>query len=435
MDTLETASARTRAADDEVLRLTAIRDRVEGAKERIGRGGLTAGILDAAGVGDWGDAPHQCRSVAFACRLCRSEESLSAFRELVLHIEAHAGKVLHYRPHQGQPSFLLALQRLSELHEFWRQPPSAWRPKTGPAPLQFAHLVRFLLEPEQAESFHRDVFDGSPSSWARLWFGHFSRDFHGDPVHPRPLTMTKRMAYHFLAAPEPFDCIRALRWSQVMGFGGRSWLAKALDLTRISWQLWDPEEEEWWAGVIQWLVTQRGLRRNDVTPVLDYVYSQRYGVPKLNLAPRPDFSLKGRTPGALREKVKEWHADLAQLQSLTEVEFPKSGVRPGRYEAMVGGDVGVWTVDQILTSAALYEEGRAMRHCVATYYQQVERGSFSVWSMKLRRGDLLKRAVTIQVKERRIIQCRGRCNRHPRPEERRVLGRWAGENNLKIEKL
>lgn len=33
----------------------------------------------------------------------------------------------------------------------------------------------------------------------------------------------------------------------------------------------------------------------------------------------------------------------------------------------------------------------------------------------------------------RIVQARGRCNRLPNAEERRILGLWARENGLRLE--
>jgi hypothetical protein len=62
-----------------------------------------------------------------------------------------------------------------------------------------------------------------------------------------------------------------------------------------------------------------------------------------------------------------------------------------------------------------------MRQCVGTYLPNIEKGKCSVWSMKARRSDLVRRATTIQpdLGSRRIVRCQGPCNRQPEAEERR----------------
>src|SRR5690348_8311333 len=77
----------------EIRRLEAARAAMVRARQLVAQGrGLTAGVFDTGGVGDWEETPLHIRSLAFACRLCRSPESLEAFRRLVCHAEAHAGR-------------------------------------------------------------------------------------------------------------------------------------------------------------------------------------------------------------------------------------------------------------------------------------------------------------------------------------------------------
>jgi hypothetical protein len=79
--------------DEEARRLEQALAAMERTRDLAAKGHrLSTGIFNAAGVGDWGDAPHYSRSLAFACRVCRSDESLEAFRRVVLPIEAHAGR-------------------------------------------------------------------------------------------------------------------------------------------------------------------------------------------------------------------------------------------------------------------------------------------------------------------------------------------------------
>jgi hypothetical protein len=89
-------------------------------------------------------------------------------------------------------------------------------------------------------------------------------------------------------------------------------------------------------------------------------------------------------------------------------------------------------VNEILDSRALVEEGRAMRHCVATYQGSILRGKCSIWSLQVNRYGDWERALTIELENasRTVVQCRGKCNRYPTAEERHVLARWAAERSL-----
>ncbi len=422
--------------EEETCRLAEARATMARTRELGPRGGhLKEAIFASAGVGDWGDARPYARSIAFACRLCRGPESLDAFRRVVCHLEARAGRILHERCPDGQPNYLLALQQLAERHEAWRQPPEEWRPRSGPAARQFAELLRHLLGAAEADRFTQAVFHLEPTARIRLWFGHLGRGENSRVDAPRNLYLTKRMAYHFMQAPAHYDFIRSLRWCQVFGLDGTSRLAKAIDFTRLAWQLGEAAEEEWWVGVIHWFANHPELDPVHVTPIIDFAYSQRYGEPEIEHPPSPGFSMKGRAPTATLRLVEEWHVDVANRRSIPHAEFHRtSGVKSGRWEIATPAGPEIWTVDEILDTTSLLEESRKMRHCVGSYLPKIQKGKCSVWSMKRRRGEMLRRATTIQLDlgSRRVVQCRGHCNRHPLADERKILKRWAAENGLTV---
>lgn len=418
---------------EEPERLAAVRTAMERAREVTSQGrGMMSGILQAGGIGDWADAPGHLRSVAFAARLCRTPQSLDAFRVLALRVEGHAGQMVHRPVPNGPRSFLLPLQQLAERQERWRRGPEGWRPKAGKPEVQFAGLAGYLLPPAEAKQFQQEVMEARPTRQFATWFAHLDRGANNHPDSPRALYMTRKIAVQLVVAPERYDYIRALRWGQVFGMGGDARLARAIDFARLSWQLWEPPDEEWWAGVILWLVQNPALDRSQVVPIIDFVHAHRYGDPAYDRPPDPTFTMKGRTPLAVLRLMEEWHTELASMKNYQHTEFHPSGFVPGRYEEESSGEPKVWTVDEILDSTALVEEGRRQRHCVATYLERITKGKCSIWSMKVRRGDLVQRAVTIQVNSgtRRITQARGRSNRSLRTDEKKILRQWAQENGL-----
>jgi hypothetical protein len=261
---------------DEMRRLEEAAATMARTRKFAGKGrGLLSAVLDAAGVGDWPDSPPFVRNVAFACRLCRSRESLQAFRRLMRRVEGQAGRLLHRACPDGQHTYVLPLQYLAEQHRRWQQAPEDWRPRTGNAPVQFAHLAGWLLGAEQGTAFRESVFFLPPGARVQLWFDHLGRGENNRPEAPRPVYLTKRMGFCFLQAPPRLDFIRALRWAQVHGFGGNPGLVRAVDYTRLGWQLWEPVDEEWWATVLQWLAGQPALDVDQVAPIVDYVCTRR----------------------------------------------------------------------------------------------------------------------------------------------------------------
>ena len=98
------------------------------------------------------------------------------------------------------------------------------------------------------------------------------------------------------------------------------------------------------------------------------------------------------------------------------------------------GNMRVWTITELLTSRALVVEGRAMRHCVATYGECCARRQTSIWSMQVENQRGRHRVLTIEVDllNRTLCQARRKCNRLPQTVEREVMGRWAAQEGLKV---
>jgi hypothetical protein len=80
---------------------------------------------------------------------------------------------------------------------------------------------------------------------------------------------------------------------------------------------------------------------------------------------------------------------------------------------------------ELLDSAGLHGDGRAMHHCVYTYANRCRRGETTIWSLRLRAGGEEKRMVTIEVDPHRraIIQARTKCNRWPGARSREIIRR------------
>jgi hypothetical protein len=82
----------------------------------------------------------------------------------------------------------------------------------------------------------------------------------------------------------------------------------------------------------------------------------------------------------------------------------------------------VWSFIELSTTNELFEEGRVLKHCVASYYSRCIAGNSAIVSLRLNR----KRKVTIEVNPSRkmIVQVCGLRNRQPTEAEKRIVNRW-----------
>jgi hypothetical protein len=256
------------------------------------------------------------------------------------------------------------------------------------------------------------------------------------------LRLTKAMAHHFTQAPHHLTVIQALRWAQVRGLGGSKTLARAVAGTRLGKVL---ENEEFWESVLHFFVNHFSLDLAQVGPVVDFLQHQRFewregvspnGVLGKQPPPRPDYTMKGRTVSSILRQVDEWHKELGQGTNQPLITWRRAPFKEFR---LVQGDEGernmrVWTITEILTSRALFLEGQAMRHCVATYQKECIRRQVSIWSMHVETQRGQYRALTIEVDlpKKMICQVRGKCNRFPSANERAIIEQWATAEGLKM---
>jgi hypothetical protein len=93
-----------------------------------------------------------------------------------------------------------------------------------------------------------------------------------------------------------------------------------------------------------------------------------------------------------------------------------------------------WTICELLSTRALYLEGEAMRHCVASYGEDCITRRSSIWSMQLANQRGQYRALTIEVDlpTRTICQMSGKCNRMATDRELGIVKQWAAAEGLKI---
>ncbi len=337
--------------------------------------------------------------------------------------------------------------------ELFRSPEDWTPPANMPPKQQFHHLIRHLFCAYPVPTFFDMAwFEGFCEVGAqhRDWFLKIGG---GQNLRRAslPVRLTEKMAHHTLLAPASSTIVGALRYGQTLGLGGSPALAQALVESRLRDILPD---EPFWESVIHFFVNYADGRLGQVSPMIDYLFTQKYGETLQFLpdgevdvcdAPDPAISMKGRKWNALQAQVNAWHEQLARDAQRPKSVWEPTGIGGLTLEAPdPGGQQCYWTVTELLTTNALLIEGREQRHCVFRYANACKNGSTSIWSLRVRGKDGThpKRLLTIEVNNARraIVQVRGRCNLSPAQYRgsgrmqtaRRLLRQWAQQERLTV---
>ena len=386
-------------------------------------------------------------------------ETREAFERLLVRCSAISGlmtvdpAIAHLGPTRGN-TYISALLELARRQGDWLAAPEAWKPDSHNARRQFGTLARRLLARYEVPAFMDAAWFLGIDSGARTqedWFLHIGRGNNirtaGVPIH-----LTKRAAHLFLQAPKELPIEAALRWAQAHALGGDEPLARALLATRLA-EL--QEDEPFWQSVIFFFINNPMLDFARVGAIVDYIHHRRFvpvevlgpdGLPAGLAIPEPGFSMKGRTGIALLRRVEEWHRELAREAKRPPLEWPACGIAGFSWSYRDGAaklDI-TWTIEEILSSRVLQEEGKEMRHCVASYAPSCARGQTSIWTLQVQEGAgaARRRVMTIEVQNvrRTITQARGRCNKAPGEKRASprlsnapdIVRRWAVQQCLTV---
>ncbi len=421
-------------------------DAARKAREAAVRDSLAKGKRDArnpadairrilAGEAEAGSLRPNLRVIhAFAEALRDRRELLPAMERLLLaaHERSDLLRADHVMPQLGHVdanTYVSAVCAMALHQGSWLRPPEDWKPQTHNARRQLASLARHLFAKYPVPVFMDSVWlegRGGEALRRQCWYLHLGA---GKSVREAdvPITLTRSMAHQFLQAPPDVTALEALRWAQVRALGGSTRLFRAIIATRLRT---DFSHDEFWQTVIQFLAGIDLLDPDRVGPIVDYIHARKIA----EGAPEPGFTMKGRSITTLLARVEEWHAELARVRWRAQTRWPRSGFREWSWEEVHGNDRRLWSTHELTTTDELVDEGRAMRHCVATYDRSCSSGRMSIWSLRRKDKAGHWRILTIAVDNglKRIVEARGQFNQSSPQDARAALERWAGAAGLSV---
>lgn len=350
--------------------------------------------------------------------------------------------------HQDAPRFARSLLALSAHRADWIRPLAAWRARSHNAHRQFRSLLRHLIARFEVPTFLDAAWtEGLTPSGVRHqgWYKLIGRGENLRTAGDLPVPLTRRQAHYFLQSPDDLDIPSAIRRALVLDLGGDDRLARSILTTRIGTTF---EDEEFWATVVRYFAVHPELEPARHGPIIDFLHNQKFvptlpnpladqpGQPPL-VACQPNLKMKGRTPDSLRRAVEGWHRDLAERRSAATAvaSWGSAGYTPFAREEWLGDDRRLYEVVELLTAEELFEEGKAMGHCVASYAHACASGRSSIWAIRMRldSGRLVRLAtVEVRIRDATVVQVRRCSNKPPTDRELDLLGQWANAGGPRL---
>lgn len=312
----------------------------------------------------------------------------------------------------------------------WVRPPSAWLPEGKGRERLFRSLAEHVLARYRMPSLLWSAFAAGEDREAlvavtvHVASGGSLYDAVRTGLMPVPLT--RRMCHEVLSGAAP-TLLEAVRKAQLKAAGGDLRLLHAWLATRAGRRLHDRAGEEFWQTVLAWFCANPMLPHSEVAPLADYIAFRR--------GQEAGFSMKGRSVLALLRAMRAWHGELARAQATRGRVFAPSGLEAmdldrSRRDTHGSQIVEVWHFREVLDAKTLADEGRAMGHCVYSYASSIEKGECSIWTLSLEDDTGHWRRLTIEIRDRQIVQARGRFNKPAEARDHVALRAWAGRNRL-----
>ena len=260
---------------------------------------------------------------------------VAARARFLLEGEETAGHRRHY--------YATGFFNLAACRRQWRRPLADWRPHSRDRRSEFSSLCNHLLAEYPVPAFLAMAWlrsdDDGPA--CRDLFLHIGRG-NNPRTGKTPVPLTRRMAHHFLRAPDHYSIEGALRWGQILALGGSPQLVDACVSTRLGEHFGN---DAFWLSVLGWFIAHPTFDLDQVGPVVDFIRNVKFegqwirpcsgAEPEFTPSPQPGFSMARRTPDALLRQMERWHARLHvdRTAARAPIEtWPSCGIRGLRRE-------------------------------------------------------------------------------------------------------
>lgn len=306
------------------------------------------------------------------------------------------------------------VRNVSLFAPFWIRSPRTWND---------ASLVQHLFVRYEVPSFLWAEWSGEPSIPRLKWLAWFILLAQGGSLRRAAgacnWNIPSRFEYYLRMAPAGLSPIEACTFAEVMRLGGTrtdsrrilSNPAFVVDTTEVAEE---DTRSQFWEATVRWVIahgtvlTDEDCERILAWAMHEYTEAERWS--------RPPFSWKGRSLQAVLRRSLDYQRQL---------ERPWAAYRWRRHGwDWKPTDPGLdgWSFVELTTGEALFQEGQAMRHCVANYATQCAEGYSAIVSVRYQ--DARRLTVEVAPATGQLVQAKGPSNRIAGGEELRVIRCW-----------
>lgn len=319
----------------------------------------------------------------------------------------------------GGEELIKAVHRILGCRADWIRKIEDWKPGSSMADDQLKELVHFLFCRYPVPGFLYKVFRDTTGALYIEWLIRMGRGEGLKTLEPMPVPLNRKAFHFFQMAPEKMSVPEAIRWAQSRGYGASAALAERI---AYSWLSVKPAgDESFWESFIALLAKDQSFDHYHTGELIDYVREQKRN--------NRTYSLKGRTTVSLLRQSNRWHRQISAV-NMNSIWQPSGidGVQVRKKEELL-------VLEELNSQKELMEEGRTMKHCVASYAFYCAAGRTAIFSMrKYLDGQLVEKLATIEVNLnlKRIVQAKAKMNRPVSEEALKMLTIWAGKENLTL---
>lgn len=317
------------------------------------------------------------------------------------------------------PEHIQAVSHIVRYKDYWIRDIFKWKPASKQRASQFSELVSYLFCRYPVPVFLYKAFINERDQRFMRWYIDLGTGASMKDMMSMPIPFTQRMGHFFLQAPEKFTVTEALRWAQVKGLGGGDPLAHRIVYSWLSTKPFG--DEEFWQSFLRILVREEAFMFDHLTGMIDYLREMK--------RENPDYSLKGRTCNSLIRQSHEWHRRFADRKE--NYSWKPCGIEGMR---IVKNEEAI-IMEELTEYRVMAQEGRAMKHCVASYSYYCANGRTAIFSLRKYAGSvLLERLATIEVNMhmRRIVQAKAKLNKPISDEAKKYMMIWKEKESLTI---
>ncbi|WP_296381869.1 PcfJ domain-containing protein [Winogradskyella sp.] len=289
---------------------------------------------------------------------------------------------------------------------------------------QISSLIKYCFAKYETPKFLEYCFYGSQKLYM-LWYIQLGKGVSVKDLSQMPIKLTSKMAHEFRNAPDYYSVFKALRYAQAIGCGATKEAAKLIAFSSLSRTR--DNEEVFWTTVVQFFSQIERLETNELDQIVDYLaYKYREN---------NSFSMKGRTFNALLNQTNDWHRTMYINREIENVlSWKSSGIKPLYKAEIIGGQTIVFKTIELCNSIELYDEGKAMQHCVAEYDEDCEIGDSRIFSLQSQaENEAPTRLATIEIAlpSFEIVQAKAKYNQEPNKKTMMLIEDWIKSSNIK----